>query len=305
MPERSFARKVKEDLIRLPLRTESEIQSEIAFFFQSGGRPSGVKSEFPEYSTTSLGALAERIVGALRQIGFDGLAEKTVGRDKAYWYIYPLSSSEHRFTDFLRDFFAETSVDATASSEAERRAGLRGAFLSSGTITDPVRAYQVEFSLRNSQAADNLILLLHAENIEPSKFRRGDKTVVYFKDGSSVADFLTCIGAHSSRLHFESTRVDKEIRNSVNRMVNCDTANAKRQAEACARQTELLSALLQSGENGKIPPELLLAARVRVENPGMSLRDLGLLMNPQIGKSGMNHRLQKLEEIAREADLSP
>ena len=170
-------------------------------------------------------------------------------------------------------------------------------------MSEPLKAYQIEIPVRNSRAANYLTLLLHAENIEPSILYRNGHPVIYFKEGQAIGDFLALIGAHSSLLRFESIRVDKELRNAVNRVVNCDTANARRQADACVRQSALMRDLLDSSESTQIPQELMEAARVRVDNPGMSIRDLGLLMSPPIGKSGMNHRLRKLEEIAKEAGL--
>jgi hypothetical protein len=108
------------------------------------------------------------------------------------------------------------------------------------------------------------------------------------------------IGAHRSLLYFENVRANKEIRNQVNRAVNCDTANAKRLADAGVRRGELIKALLQSSAAGRIPEELKAAADVLIDNPGLSLQDLGEMMDPPIGKSGMYHRMQKLERIAND-----
>ena len=218
-------------------------------------------------------------------------------------YVYPLPYENMTFEDQLRLYEKEEKQDQVTSSVNPRRAALRGAFLASGIMSEPLKAYQIEIPVRNARAADYLTLLLHAENIEPSILLRNGHPVIYFKEGQAIGDFLALIGAHSSLLRFESVRVDKELRNSVNRVVNCDTANARRQADACVRQSSLMQELLDSDESVQIPQELMEAARVRVDNPGMSIRDLGLLMSPPIGKSGMNHRLRKLEEIAKDAGL--
>lgn len=127
--------------------------------------------------------------------------------------------------------------------------------------------------------------------------------MVYLKEGQYIAEFLLQSGAHESLLAFESLRVEKEMRNSVNRVVNCDNANAQRIANTSARQLELIRFLRDSRTLGQLPAELQAAAEARLENPDLSLRELGELMDPPIGKSGMNHRLKKLENLA--AGLSP
>lgn len=303
MTEQSFSQSIKADLLKVTDRTKEEMQAELVTAFLCAGRPGADKSELPLFFATPSSLYAERLVGQLRAVGLDALAEKSEKTTRALWYVYPLPSDQLTFEDHLRLFEKEEQQDKVTSSLPVRRAALRGAFLASGIMSEPVKAYQIEIPVRNAKAADYLTLLLHAENIEPSILYRNEHPVIYFKEGRAIADYLALVGAHSSLLRFESVRVDKELRNSVNRVVNCDTANARRQADACARQSNLLTELLNSDLSAQIPQELMEAARVRVDNPGTSIRDLGLLMSPPIGKSGMNHRLRKLEEIAKEAGL--
>lgn len=303
MTEYSFSKSIKADLLKVTDRTKEEMQAELVTAFLCAGRPGAEKSELPLFFATSSFAYAERLVGQLRAIGMDALAEKSEKAARSLWYVYPLPSDQMTFNEQLRLYEKEEKQDQITSSLQPRRAALRGAFLASGIMSEPLKAYQIEIPVRNSRAANYLTLLLHAENIAPSILYRNGHPVIYFKEGQAIGDFLALIGAHSSLLRFESIRVDKELRNAVNRVVNCDTANARRQADACVRQSALMRDLLDSSESTRIPQELMEAARVRVDNPGMSIRDLGLLMSPPIGKSGMNHRLRKLEEIAKEAGL--
>jgi len=303
MTEQSFSQSIKADLLKVTDRTKEEMQAELVTAFLCAGRPGADKSELPLYFSTASSGFAERLVGQLRAIGLDALAERSEKTTTSLWYVYPLPSERMTFEQLLRLYEKEEQQDQITSALPARRAALRGAFLAAGLMSEPLKAYQVEISARSARAADYLTLLLHAENIEPGIIYRNEHPVIYFKEGQSIADFLAVTGAHNSLLRFESVRVDKELRNSVNRVVNCDTANAQRQANACARQSALLQDLLDSAANVQIPKELREAARVRVDNPGMSIRDLGLLMSPPIGKSGMNHRLRKLEEIAKEAGL--
>ena len=304
MLEHSFSQSIKADLLKVPDRTQEEMQAELVTAFLCAGRPGIEKSELPQFFATVSFAYAERLVGQLRAVGLDALAEKSEKTNSTMWYVYPLPTDNMTFADLLMLYEKEETQDQITSSFLPRRAALRGAFLSAGAMSEPQKAYQIEISARNSRTADYLTLLLHAENIEPSVLNRNGHPTIYFKEGQAIGDFLALIGAHGSLLRFESIRVDKELRNSVNRVVNCDTANALRQANACARQSTLLSDLLESDKSAQIPKELMEAARVRVDNPGMSIKDLGLLMSPPLGKSGMNHRLRKLEEIANEAGLA-
>lgn len=290
------------DLLKVTDRTTEEMQAEVVASFLCAGRPGADKEQRPLYFTTTSSAYAERLVGQLRAIGLDALAEKTNKLTHSLWHVFPLPTEQMTFEDLMCRYEAEEQQDRITSSAPLRRAALRGAFLASGFMNDPMKAYQIEMTLRSVRASNFLMLLLHAENIEPAIMSRNGHPVLYFKEGRAIADFLALIGAHNSLLRFESVRVDKELRNSVNRVVNCDTANAQRQANACARQSAALETLLDHDAGARIPEELLEAARVRVDNPGMSIKDLGELMTPPIGKSGMNHRLRRLEELARETN---
>ena len=144
--------------------------------------------------------------------------------------------------------------------------------------------------------------MLHAENIQPSLTMRQNATVITIREGNNVSDFIAFTGATGAMLDFENIRAEKEIKSRVNRDINCDLGNSKRQADASARRTELFINLLNSEEGIKLPQELTDAAIVHINNPGLSITELGQLMNPPLKKSGMNHRLIKLEEIAKTLD---
>jgi len=180
------------------------------------------------------------------------------------------------------------------------KAILRAAFLASGSIRDPIKAYHLEFDLRREDVAIWLGQFLAALDIRSGLVRRHGHVVVYIKEGQQIADFLLHGGAHQSLLAFESLRVEKEMRNSVNRVVNCDSANSTRIAHTAARQLELLHFLEKSGLFGALPEELAAAGRARLENPDLSLKELGETLEPPLGKSGMNHRLKKLELFAQD-----
>ncbi|MBR1796415.1 MAG: DNA-binding protein WhiA [Clostridiales bacterium] len=175
---------------------------------------------------------------------------------------------------------------------------LRGAFLACGYVTDPKQAYRVELRPVNSEASEVITGILSGLDIPYSEAQRGEIHAVYISSGDGVSDFLGIIGASSCRLTFENIRIEREVYSDINRAVNCDSGNTGRQAEAAVRRGELIGKLLASPEAEKLPKSLYEAAVVHQQNPGASIAELGSMMNPPIGKSGMNHRLTRLLEIA-------
>jgi DNA-binding protein WhiA len=208
-------------------------------------------------------------------------------------------------TDDLRKLFGYDPVHNSLFTERNLTAGqlqtaLRGVFLACGSLGDPRSSYHLEFSLRRLPAAVWLIRQLKNISVSGHLLRKQGYSVVYIKEGQQIADMLQYCGAHESLLDFEVLRVEKDMRNSVNRVVNCDSANTQRIANASARQLELLRYLDENDAFGILPEDIAQAARARIENPDLSLRELGEIMNPPLGKSGMNHRLKRLEKIASE-----
>ena len=143
-----------------------------------------------------------------------------------------------------------------------------------------------------------IIWLLHGNDIEPTVSAHSETSVIRIRKGDAISTFLPLIGAVSSIFEFENIRVSREVTGNVNRVINCDSGNARRQVDAGARRTELFMLLLAFPESASLPKELLTEGSLHIENPGLSITELGRLMDPQISKSGMNHRLIKLEEIA-------
>jgi DNA-binding protein WhiA len=141
------------------------------------------------------------------------------------------------------------------------------------------------------------VLLFHAENIEPST-RVSDTTwAVYFKKIDAISDFLVILGSVKQMMELQNLRAQREVNRMVASTVNLDNWTMKQQADASARRTKQLQALLASEKAGRIPKELLDVARLHIDNPGLSLTELGKLMDPPISKSGMNHRLKKLIDM--------
>ena len=175
---------------------------------------------------------------------------------------------------------------------------VRGLFLSSGYCSDPNKGYRIEFHISRDETVMLLTGILGLWDITPVIKQREGFTALYFKAGDMVSDFLGHIGATGAMLDFENIRVSKDINNSVVRRVNCDAGNFKRQSDAGAARNALIKKLLDSDLRYKLTPDLLEAAKAHMDNPGASIAELGQMMDPPIGKSGMSHRLKKLVELA-------
>lgn len=179
-----------------------------------------------------------------------------------------------------------------------RRAYLRGAFLAGGSITNPERGYHLEIVAPGREVAAKIAAVMESYDLVPRMVRRKGKYVIYLKEGEQLVRFLSVVGAHRALLEFENIRVYKDVRNNINRLVNCDTANLGKTVEAARRQVEKIRYLERTVGLESLPLGLREVARIRLENPDLSLKELGQLLTPKLGKSGVNHRLRRLEAIA-------
>ena len=301
----NFSRRVKAELLKAPSKSGEEMLCEWSAFFLACGKPGFTETQTPYYCLAKQMAEVERLSRLINGTGGQVLAEpvKRGAEASSGWKVIPIPSEAFPFSLLLSQALDEESIDAVTSSVPLRRAALRGFFLGCGVAAEPQKEYRISFSLYHRQVLEYLVLLLHAENIEPLVQSRDKLEVVYFKDGQAVSDFLALTGAFGSVVQLEAFRVDKGMRNAVNRVVNCDSGNAKRQAEAGAVQIQWMKALLANPAAAVLPEELLDTARVRIDNPGLSLREIGNLLVSPVSKSGVNHRIQKLEEAAREMSI--
>lgn len=206
---------------------------------------------------------------------------------------------EEAFPDLWEDAQSRSGTSEADDSQHERLAVvLAELFLSCGALSSPQDAYQLEFSFARRQAALFFERLFRHHGMNMRLIRHRGYHVLYAKDGQGIADFLLYSGAHGSLLTFEELRVEKEVFNQVNRVVNCDNANAQRLADSSAIQRKAILRLQNSEEWRMLPPELVEAGMARLDFPELSLAELGQKMNPPIGKSGMNHRLKKMISLA-------
>ena len=179
-----------------------------------------------------------------------------------------------------------------------RRAYLRGAFLCIGSMSDPQKSYHLEFVCDGELHALQIQEAIRSFDVEAKIIRRKKYFVVYLKEGAGIVDLLNVMGAHLSLMDMENLRIEKEMRNSINRQVNCETANIAKTVNAANKQLEDIQLLQAHYGFSNLPENLREIALVRLAHPESSLQELGGYLNPPVGKSGVNHRLRKLSEMA-------
>ena len=179
-----------------------------------------------------------------------------------------------------------------------KRAFIRGAFLASGSISDPEKGYHLEIVCSEERKAEQLQELIRSFDIDAKIVMRKKSHVVYVKEGAQIVDMLAVMEANVSLMNLENIRIVKEMRNSVNRKVNCETANINKTVNAAVKQTEDIRLIEQKMGFHNLNEGLAEIAELRLQYPEATLKELGMMLNPQVGKSGVNHRLRKLSEIA-------
>ena len=199
-------------------------------------------------------------------------------------------------TKYLEEIMQVKSNDI----EETQRDIVRGAFLGAGSVTDPNKQYHLEIFFREKNNAEYVCNICKMYDVNLKLLENNDSYVLYIKEGEEISKFLALIGANKGVMNFEDVRVTREIKNNINRLVNCETANLNKIVNASVNQINDIKLIQNLKKFDELPNDLKEIAAVRLENPEMSLKDLGALLDTPIGKSGVNHRLQKIHEIAEE-----
>ena len=184
-------------------------------------------------------------------------------------------------------------------NECCNRSFIRGAFLTGGAVTDPAKSYHLELVTDHFNVSRQTYSLMLEMGFTPKETSRSGNYIIYFKQSSAIEDFLTFIGAPIHAMELMSAKIEKDVRNTVNRKVNCDTANVTKTVDAAAAQIEIIEKIKASGTFEELPEKLKKAAELRVENPELSIKELAEISIPPVTKSCMNHRMRKLVEISR------
>ena len=175
------------------------------------------------------------------------------------------------------------------SSICCRRAYIRGAFISVGSVNDPEKNYHLEFVLADLSAAEQLRDLINAFGLDAKVVERKEHYIVYLKEGEQIVDLLNIMEAPLALMDLENVRIVKEMRNDINRKVNCETANLNKVVGAAVKQLEDINYIEETIGLARLP---------RLEYPDRSLKELGSFLMTPVGKSGVNHRLRKISSIA-------
>lgn len=200
-----------------------------------------------------------------------------------------LNENGHLLENVKKEFFKK---------ECCRRAYLRGAFLGGGSVNNPEGSYHLEIITNNESHARDLMKLMRRFKLDAKINIRKNWFVVYLKESEQIVYCLNVMGAHTALLDFENKRIYKGMRNQVNRLVNCETANLNKTVNAAVQQLESIMHIKDTIGIGKLPPALRQVAEARINNPHASLRELGEMLDPKVGKSGVSHRLKKIEKLA-------
>ena len=219
---------------------------------------------------------------------------------------YLLRSDEHPLREKIMEALkiaewekGDCTSPLLLKSSCCKRAFLRGAYLAAGSMSDPYKGYHLEIVCQKPEQADQIQKLFLDFGLEAKQVQRKKYFVVYIKEGENIADFLNVIEAHKALMEFENARIYKDVRNTINRQVNCEAANINKTVHAATRQVEDIEYIRAVYGLEKLPDSLKEMAYVRLEHPDTPLGELGKLLDPPVGKSGVNHRLRKLGEFAK------
>lgn len=185
-------------------------------------------------------------------------------------------------------------------NECCRSAYIRGAFLGGGSVNSPDKNYHLEFASKNAAEAERLYAVLEKSGFTPKKTMRKGYTIVYFKDCDSIAEILGLMGEGIGGLKMFETQIEKQMRNDINRLVNCENANTDKLAKAASKHIYAITKLQKNGMWAKLSGGLREIGELRCQYPEDSLKELGERLNPPIGKSGVNHRLNRIMELAED-----
>ena len=309
----SFSSKVKGEICRYQDITREDALAELSAIMKVSGTLafSGRQISF-KITTENPGAA--RLIFSLLKEHFDIHSKLMVKKGNALKKnnIYMIVMTEEMgVKDLLYETGIFKEVDSVMSlsygiepemvnEDEKARAYIRGAFLGGGSISNPEKTYHLEFVTHSEEYAKDLSKLINRFSLNSKVIQRKNSFIVYIKEGEQIVDLLNILGAHTCLLELENIRIMKEMRNNVNRLVNCETANLSKTVNAAVRQVESIKLIQNQIGLQRLPQNLREIAELRLNYPDESLKELGEMLEPPVGKSGINHRLRKIEKIAEE-----
>ena len=316
--EMSFASETKNELARIEPEKKCCMLSEIAAYIRTAGSMGIVGfGKFTITLTTDNAAVARHYKKLIKTY-FDIETELeiteggSVGRnrkEKKYNYIITINP-ENNSEAILREcgilmikeghnYFSDGIYSGLVRAKCDKRAYLRGTFLGAGTMSNPDKAYHLEFVMNSEVMANDLKKLINSfADLSCKVVQRGKKYIVYMKKADYISDTLALMGASSQVLTLEDIRIKKEMVSSARRAMNCDSANLDRAIDASMRQVEAIRTIAEMKGLKWLDPKLSEVATLRLEHPEASIAALGEMLDPPLKKSGINNRLRKIEDIA-------
>ena len=311
----SFSTMTKNELSKLDIENTNFARAELAAIIQISSYLSiNGDGKLDIEMGTENASIARRIYNLLKLVyDYQGeiLVRKNKNLKRTNKYVIKISDSQIAL-DILIDigllknreeliFDMENRILGEFKEDFETvRSYLRGIFLGGGSLSNPEKMYHLEFVTNDDQFAYDILEILNRYDLNAKFIERKESFIIYIKEGEKVVDFLNIIGAHNALLKLEDIRIVKEMRNNVNRLVNCETANLAKTVDASMRQVANIQYIKDTIGLDNLPDNLKETAILRLRYEELSLKELGEKHNPKVGKSGVNHRLRKLEELAME-----
>jgi len=309
----TFSSKIKDELSRTEIIDTLSAKAEISALVRTMGYISlkGFSKVEVEFSTENA-AVARRIFKLLKiayGISTQVSVEKTNRLKKHNNYIIKIEDkSAKKFlldTRIAKDDFSIMTFDYGVpedliKNDVCKRAYIKGSFMGCGSISDPEKSYHAEFVSSKEEQSKGICKLLEKYGIIGKTIFRKNYYVTYIKESEQISDLLALMGANQAVLDFENVRAVKETRNQINRVVNCETANLDKIVDTSLRQINSIKVLKKYKAIDKLPDPLRELAYLRLKHSNASLKELGEMLNPPLGKSGVNHRLRKIDEIAED-----
>lgn len=302
----SFAARTKKELTQIGLKTCCK-RAELAAMIRINGTVLIADKRFSLDVVTENAAIARRMYTLLKEmfgVHAELLVRKKMRLKKNNIYMMRVPFQVKEILQELCIANETLQFNAGINSELVRkpcckRSYLRGAFLAGGSVNDPEgSSYHLEISSMDMEHSEALLDLINSYDLNGKLIDRKKAYVVYLKEVEKIIEFLNIVGAHQALLRFEDIRIVKGMRNQVNRLVNCETANLNKTIEASVRQMDNIRLLERVMGLENLPQKLREVAELRQAYPDINLKELGEMLPGKVSKSGVNHRLRKLDELA-------
>ncbi|MDW3827535.1 DNA-binding protein WhiA [Staphylococcus saprophyticus] len=302
----SFASDMKNELTRIEV-DEENAKAELSALIRMNGALSLSNQQFVINVQTENATTAKRIYSLIKKVfnvEVELLVRKKMKLKKNNIYICRIKARAREILDdlgILKNGVFTHEIDETMIHDDEmRRSYLRGAFLAGGSVNNPeTSSYHLEVFSLYEDHSEGITQLMNAYELNAKHLERKKGSIAYLKEAEKISDFLSLIGGYQALLKFEDVRIVRDMRNSVNRLVNCETANLNKTVSAAMKHVESIHLIDKEIGLDNLPDRLREIAKLRIEHQEVSLKELGEMMSTgKISKSGVNHRLRKLNEMA-------